>query len=198
MLTIQSNLKIFKQKSTYLDVMSLKDSFQIMVTNWDDIFSKYFGCSSVDKWKIKFDACAKARNPVAHGHEEFLSDEERKTTEGYCIEILDRLSGYVSNDIDKVEKQLSDLISGSENQSSITGLVDPVESLLNTFVKMKIMEVGGKNHNNLRGIIEKKYGAIIPKNYLSGVDLYSMLEREVEVQVVKINNGMYEVAYYSN
>lgn len=97
-ISIESNRRLFNQESTYLDVMSLKDSFKMIMCNWEDVFSKYFDGMELDGWEEIFEKCAKARNPVAHGHEEFLSNEERKMTEKYCIEILNHLSGYLNRE----------------------------------------------------------------------------------------------------
>ena len=46
----------------------------------------------MDKWEHKLRLCASARNPMAHGHEEFLSAEEKASVNEYCDSIIKLLS----------------------------------------------------------------------------------------------------------
>ena len=189
--SLRNNKAIFHQESTYLDVISLKDSFKILAKCWDSHFAKYFKDTKFDYWDKKFQLCAKARNPVAHGHEEYLSDEERKDVELICKEICDFLAGYEVPCDGQREERLKDYIRKDES----VVLCTPDEQLLLESASMYIKEISGKNCSNLRGIIDGKYPAVIPKNKLIGKELKDYLEKEVTVRIIKINNGMYEAEF---
>ena len=53
---------------------------------------KYFNNDDYDIWKEVFGKMGNARNPVAHGHEEFLSEEDKKIIDVYCKKINDQLT----------------------------------------------------------------------------------------------------------
>lgn len=89
---IANNEKVFHIQSTYLDVMSLNDSFKILGGCWNDIFAKYFNNDLYSNWSYKFDKCSRARNPIAHGHEEYLSDLDKNEVDTYCKQIFAILS----------------------------------------------------------------------------------------------------------
>ena len=42
------------------------------------------------------------------------------------------------------------------------------------------------------GIVENKYKAVIPKNYLVGINLNELSNKNIKVSLEKINNGIYE------
>lgn len=93
---IDSTQKKFFKTCTYFDVMSLNDSLKIVSNAWC-IFSKYFKDSEYGEWRGKFDKCGNARNPVAHGHEEYITDIEKQEIDIYCKEILDSISKVPAN-----------------------------------------------------------------------------------------------------
>lgn len=186
--SIKSNKALFNQDSTFLDVISLKDSFKIIEKKWNTIFSKYFNESDIKSWKDKFELCAKARNPVAHGHEEFLTSKERKDVELICKEICDSLAGYeMGSDVQRVNELQKYIVAEKVEYES------PVEQLLFSSVRMHINEVSGKNFCNLKGTINDRYLAVIPRNNLVGKKLNDYLDQDVIVRVMKIQNGIYEV-----
>ena len=85
---IQSTERDFLCTCTLLDVISLKDAFFAIVSQfWNECFSQYFGGALFSQWEIPFNKCSLARNPLAHGHKEFLSIEERTIIVGYCDKI---------------------------------------------------------------------------------------------------------------
>lgn len=86
---IDNNLKIFNKNSTLLDVMSLHDVFVVIRFRWDEIFKKYFGSKSFSNFEDKFKLCALARNPLAHGHKEYLTKLQIEQVNIYCNEILE-------------------------------------------------------------------------------------------------------------
>ena len=89
---IRHNFNFFNKVSNYLDVISLTDVIRIISQFWCTIFDYYFGQVPLTQWKFKFDSCAKARNPIAHGHEDYLSDSQRIEIDSYCKQILDNLA----------------------------------------------------------------------------------------------------------
>ena len=94
---IKKNLERFNKHSTVIDVMSLEDTFYIIRYFWKNFFFKHFNPANYDDWKIKFELCAKARDPFAHGHEEYLTDNQRIQVNTYCNEILDCLKNFVED-----------------------------------------------------------------------------------------------------
>lgn len=88
---IDSNQKKFFKTCTYFDVMSLSDSLRIVAKAWC-VFSKYFKEAEFSEWREKFDKCGKARNPIAHGHEEYITDIEKQEIDIYCKDILESIS----------------------------------------------------------------------------------------------------------
>lgn len=89
---IYDNKSKFNTNSTYFDVMSLEYCFKIVHFCWINIFENYFNHDKYSDWEIKFNKCFRARNPVAHGHEEYLTDSEKIDIDRYCCEIFDLLS----------------------------------------------------------------------------------------------------------
>lgn len=75
-----------------LDVCGMTVAVTILKRYWSGWFSKFFNNDSWDKWEDKLLSCAKARNPIAHGHPEFLSPERVSAVNTYCKMILDQLS----------------------------------------------------------------------------------------------------------
>lgn len=86
---ISNNLKVFGRNSTLIEVLSLSDTFVIIQFQWDELFKKFFECKVFEAYKEKFELCAKARNPLAHGHPEYLSKFQQNQVNVYCSEILE-------------------------------------------------------------------------------------------------------------
>lgn len=89
---IKDAMETYAESVDLLDVCSLRASTQILRVFWEKWFSPFFNHDRWDKWNYKFELCAKARDPMAHGHEEYLSVEEKTAVECYCKEILKILS----------------------------------------------------------------------------------------------------------
>lgn len=201
---IANNMRVFNIESTYLDVMSLKDSFKIVKECWTDIFSKYFDEDMYATWENKFSKCARARNPVAHGHEEYLTDMDKNEVDTYCRQIFDTLSRV--NIVTAVPSE-SEIITAASLYTSTTNAIteieyeDPVEALVGKEVDLVILMRGGAKKANLRGIIDDKYKAIIPKTNLenkTGDELNAMIGTIVKVTVERINGDHYELSYNSS
>ncbi len=87
---ISNNLRAFNRQSTVLDVMSLDNSFTIIEKNWPLFSSRFDG--TLHSWKTKFKEMGKARNPLCHGHEDYLEKEQCIRIRTYCEELLKQLS----------------------------------------------------------------------------------------------------------
>lgn len=198
---IANNMRVFSIESTYLDVISLKDSFRIIKECWTDIFSKYFGNEMYSEWENKFAKCGKARNPIAHGHEEYLSDLDKNEVDTYCKQIFDIV--VTSNIVASVPSE-SEILHAAANYRSTTNAItevkyeDPIESLVGQSVDMVVLMRGGQRRSNLRGIIDNKYKGIIPRTDLTTLDsdgLDAMVGTTVRVWVDRINGDHYELRY---
>ena len=88
---INNTKQNFDVDSTFFDVLSLRDSFIIVKNSWDDIFKKYFNNEIIYKWDSKFFLCARARNPVAHFHEDYITESDKKLVDIYSKEIIETL-----------------------------------------------------------------------------------------------------------
>ena len=78
--------------SRLLDVISLKDSIKILKKYWDKSFAKYFNGDTFSRWDNIFSLCIKVRNPLAHGHENYLTETTKFELQEYCRVILNQLS----------------------------------------------------------------------------------------------------------
>ena len=86
---IKNNERDFGITCSLLDILSLKDTFYAFVEPfWHTCFAQYFGGDPISKWESKFEDCARARNPLAHGHEDFLTESERAIVSSYCDLII--------------------------------------------------------------------------------------------------------------
>lgn len=88
---IKDNKKKFNIDVTYFDVISLSDSFKIITECWN-IFSRYFNNEKFSNWEYKFNKCIIARNPIAHGHEEYITDYDKKQVDIFCSKIFDTIT----------------------------------------------------------------------------------------------------------
>lgn len=190
---IANNQKVFHLESTYLQVMSLNDALKIIKDCWTPIFSSYFNNHLYSEWEYKFKKCVMARNPIAHGQEEYLTDLDKQEVDTYCKQLFDILSETISS----ADTQTISLIDETKKFSPTTPSFSyeiPIPSFIGHHADMLILERGGQQKNNLRGVIANKYRAVIPKNYLQNKDLNVYLHQTIKVVVEKINsNSLYEV-----
>lgn len=95
---IENTKRDFACTCTLLDVMSLKDTLTAIVSQfWNECFSQYFGGDHFAQWEVPFNKCSMARNPLAHGHREFLSADDRSIIVGYCDKIVNTVESNLSN-----------------------------------------------------------------------------------------------------
>ena len=190
---IQKNQKIFNVDSSYLDVMSMGDAIKIIKECWTDIFSAYFDNAMYSEWEAKLWKCSMARNPVAHGHEEYLSDLDKREVDTYCKHIFNLLSNTIQKVTPDPEPYLKIAQQISAREPGFL-LASPVETLIGNEAEMLITAIGGAKKCNLKGVIMKQYEAFIPRNCLEGIILSEKIQSRVKVKVIKIVEDRYEVA----
>lgn len=167
---IDSTQKKFFKSCTYFDVMSLSDSLKIVANAWC-VFSKYFKESEYGEWREKFDKCGNARNPVAHGHEEYITDIEKQEIDIYCKEILESIN-KVSADKQGVILSEEELVAKSATYNTLTEVaknLNPGEYLFygeetgpNKNLKGTIISEG--EYKDEKGSISKAYFESISRN----------------------------------
>lgn len=118
---IDSTQKKFFKTCTYFDVMSLSDSLKIVANAWC-VFSKYFKESEYGEWREKFDKCGNARNPVAHGHEEYITDIEKQEIDIYCKEILESINKVSADKLGIILSE-EELVAKSAKYNTLTEVV---------------------------------------------------------------------------
>lgn len=186
---IKSNKKVFNQDSTYLDAMSLNDVVKILTDNWEGIFSRYFGDELLSKVSYRLDQCVRARNPVAHVHEEYLTDAERIEVDVFCKQFFDVFSKTIQN-VDVSTESYLDVAKAFPYEA-----LEEVEPEYSMPIFQQgdrvVLRVRAKGKNqNLRGVIEENgasYRGMIPRNYLEGLELAKFLHTKVEGTVDKID-----------
>ena len=143
---IDSTQKKFFKTCTYFDVMSLSDSLSIVANAWS-VFSKYFKDAELGAWREKFDKCGNARNPIAHGHEEYITDIEKREIDIYCKDILETIS-KISVDKQGVILSEDELVAKSAEYNTMTAVLESLNPREYVFYGEEI----GTN-KNLKGTI---------------------------------------------
>lgn len=158
---IENNFKNFDQHSTLIDVISLKDTFEIIHAYWQEVFQKYFEERKFDTFQNQFKMCARARNPLAHGHKEYLTKSEQEQVNVYCNEILDIVKKCLKKIGTPVQiDPLAELIDtpiiseSSSNNSQVTEENLNKEGILTDIVNNKGKGIKG-NIFNAKGTIAK-------------------------------------------
>ncbi|MBQ7544308.1 MAG: ATP-binding protein [Synergistaceae bacterium] len=87
-----NNRKKYGVESDLLDVLPIEGLANIISQYWPGIFSEYFkGKDYEGYWRPRFLELARARNPVAHAHPDYLTDEDIARVNAICIEIMECL-----------------------------------------------------------------------------------------------------------
>lgn len=89
---IADSMNEYKCDVDMLDVCSMDVVVSIIQFYWEEWFSQFFNHDAWGKWEHKLRLCASARNPMAHGHEEFLSTEAKASVNEHCDSIIKLLS----------------------------------------------------------------------------------------------------------
>ena len=129
-----------------------------------------------------------------NGNEPVLKIDSISYVDTYCKQVFDVLSETIKTITPDNTPYLEVAIA---NMAAIPPALkfnyeEPIESLLGCTVDMLVLETGGVQKINLRGVVGGKYRAVITKNYLTGVDLNEKIGQTVKVELEKINNGKYE------
>lgn len=192
---ISDSMKEYKCEVDLLDVCSFDIAVSILQYYWEQWFSKFFNNDSWQQWEYKFRLCASARNPMAHGHEEFISAESKVSVNEYCESILKILASSnacleINTEL-KLEENISKRKVRRQYYNNEYSTVD--RSLIEKNVKMIAAE------QNNRGI--KGYFCIEGKYYKCTVgkekwfakypnrDLNKHLSHKFDVRIVSVNTG---------
>ena len=81
-----------KDGKSYFSVMSCSLTVRLIAKFWDDYFKMYFRNRNYSEYEHKFKKCTDARNPIAHGHQDYLSDADINEVNSYCEEFFTILS----------------------------------------------------------------------------------------------------------
>lgn len=84
--------KHYQVKSRLLDCLSLGDVVKFIEFYWEMGTSAYFSGLSLDQWQEGFTVLKRARNALAHNHEDYLQESDIHQTEMFCrklAEVLD-------------------------------------------------------------------------------------------------------------
>ena len=90
--SIENNKRYWGVESDLLDVMSLKDVFLLIKLKWNSNFAKFFGNEEYRRWQEAFRRCADARNPIAHGHDDYLDDDDKALVNTYALKIYKHMT----------------------------------------------------------------------------------------------------------
>ena len=178
---ITSNKKVFDVDSSYLDVISLTDTLKVIKECWDDVFSKYFDNDLYDSWKDKFNKCSLARNPVAHGHEEYLTELDKNEVDIYCKQIWETISSNnFTNAVMPEESEILDAASkyDSPDVNNSIEFEEPINDLIGQEVEFTSLKIGGSKRNNLSGYILEKYKTTIPADCLTDIDIHDAVKEK--------------------
>lgn len=192
---IDDSMQEYKCEVDLLDVCSLDVAVSILQYYWENWFSKFFNNDSWDKWEHKLRLCASARNPMAHGHEEFLSSESKASVNEYCESILKLLSKSNACLDVKVELKLADNIQKSNvRRLYYSQIYDSVDnSLTGCTAKMIAAELNNKGIRGYFSIGDKKYRCTVGKNKWNskypGVTLNSHLGKEFDIRITLVNEA---------
>lgn len=196
---IADSMQEYRCDIDILDVCSLDIAVSIVQFFWERWFSKFFDNDEWEKWEQKLRICASARNPMAHGHEEFLSSEDKLLVNEYCDSIIKILSkGNACVNIN-TELKLEDNIRKAEARKTYYDLVysDADEQ----FISEKVMFTAADQNNkgivgffNLQG---KNYKCTLGKNKwktkYDNIPLSKHLGKEFKIKLVGINQNLWIV-----
>ena len=163
---IASNKRDWNVMSTYFDVMSLTDSFNIIMSNWT-VFCKYFNNEMLSSWKPKFKLIGVARNPPAHVHEEYLTEEVKRDVDNYCSDIQKYIAKVYEPD---TEANHSELSTFSQNFESVTHGTQSIESVNDD--NKESIKTTKYNEPHTKKTTKRLQGVILEKNINSNSLLF--------------------------
>ena len=167
---ISNNLKLFDRSSTLLEVLSLSDTFVVIQFRWDEFFKKYFARKTFGELREKFELCAKARNPLAHGHPEYLTKRQQEQVNVYCTEILELVR--------KCQRELESA-APEENPTSATASRDNVGKV------GTLTEIIRHKNGGLKGEIFGAAGTVAKNLFRGRAEDY--VGKNLRVEVIGVN-----------
>lgn len=192
---INDTMQEYKCEVDLLDVCSLDIAVSILQYYWENWFSKYFHNDDWSKWEYKFRLCANARNPMAHGHEEFLSSESKASVNEYSESILKMLASTnacLDNNTElKLQKNIQKSRVRREYYSLDYASVD--NSLLMKPAKMMVAELNNKAIRGYFSVEGKNYRCSVGKNKwrakYQGTPLSEHLGNYVDILITQVNTN---------
>lgn len=182
---MKKNKEIYQKDSTYFEVLSIKDNIKIIKDCWYDIFQPYFNDTTYNEWQYKFNKIVNARNPIAHSHEEYLTDSDKIEIDAYCAEVFEVLKKNMGS-IQTEEMSMEEILDYGKKHISTLNYLEPPENLIGKTVSFKIEEC----LKTVRGIVNEKYRGVIPKNYIKDGEFNNSRNQIIAVKVEKIENGI--------
>jgi Archaeal ATPase. len=189
---IENSMQEYKCEVDLLDVCSLGVAVDILQFYWERWFSKYFNHDLWEEWEYKFRLCAKARNPLAHGHEEFLSVESKSSVNAYCDAIKQQLSKSDACLDHEVELRLENNIikANVRRQYYANDYSRPSSAMIGQTVKMIAAELNNRGIRGFFKINADLYKCSIDRNRwevkFPEVQLHQHLGKEFDVRLNKI------------
>ncbi|MBQ4050393.1 MAG: ATP-binding protein [Oscillospiraceae bacterium] len=83
--------KYYHIASSLLDVLSLGDVVKFIRFYWDQGIRAYFNNLDYSQWKDGFDLLQRARNALAHNHEDYLQERDIHAAEMFCLRLAETL-----------------------------------------------------------------------------------------------------------
>ena len=193
---IADSMNEYKCDVDMLDVCSMDVAVSIIQFYWEEWFSPFFENDSWEKWEYKLRLCASARNPIAHGHEEFLSTEAKASVNEYCdtiIKLLSKTNACV--DVATELKRAENIKKSNIRRKYYSLSFDNVSVALQG--KTCKMTAAEQNNKGIKGFISldgKNYTCTVGKNKwiqkFPDVSLSSHLGEEFDVVITLVNETL--------
>ncbi len=190
---IYDSMNEYKCDVDMLDVCSMDVAVSIIKFYWEEWFSQFFNNDVWDKWEYKLRLCASARNPMAHGHEEFLSTEARASVNEHCdsiIKLLSKTNACV--DVATELKKEENIKKSNVRRKYYAMTFDNVSAQLQG--KSCIMTAAEQNNKGIKGFITiggKNYTCTVGKNKwiqkYPGTRISSHVGNEYSVIIALVN-----------
>ena len=192
---INDTMQEYKCVVDLLDVCSLNIAVTILQYYWENWFSKYFQNDEWSKWEYKFRLCANARNPMAHGHEDFLSSESKASVNEYCdsiLKILSSTNACLDNKTElKLQKNIQKVRVRREYYSLEYASVD--NFLIGKKTKMIAAELNNKGIRGYFSIGDKNYRCTISKNKWMAkyynTKMSEHLGEQIDIMITQVNTN---------
>lgn len=190
---IADSMNEYKHNVDLLDVCSMDITVSIIQFYWEEWFNQFFNHDDWEKWEYKLRLCANARNPMAHGHEEFLSVEAKASVNEWCdviIKLLSKTNACV--DITTELKKEENIQKFNVKRQYYDMSFDNVSTELEG--KNCVMTAAEQNNKGIKGFIcldGKNYTCTVGKNKwiqkYPGTPLSKHLGKKYNVRIALVN-----------